>query len=499
MTRRESASGTADPILGRMVLGKYCVEYRLGQGGMGAVYRLRHVELPGTYAALKVISGDAWNIPAVRERFRQEALVAAAIGSHRVVKPLDVGEFDDGIPYIVMEYVAGRSLEDELAERGALPVATAVRVAALIADTMAIAHRQSIVHRDLKPGNVMLVDEGGDLAVKVLDFGVARASGEIKLAHTSEAMIIGTPGYMSPEAASGVSVDGRADVFTLGVLLYEMLSGDLPFRGTTVAQAFLKLLDEHPAPPIERPSELDRVPPEVAQIVLRALEKEIDRRPTMAEMHALLQSALVHLPGAPSRPLIAPPWPASPTVATAEPGARQALPAQPSRRRFALVCVGLTMLSAAAVTMARRMWRDPRPQRAEISPPRVAPIELPPERPAPLVVTAAPIERPPERPAPLVVTPAPPVPVPPPHNLDPPPAPRPRSAVRIVPPSVATLLPRALPPDGPRVFATAADGTAFGLVPGAIEAQAEEWIRRNPGHPLRENPFLIPQPPHRAR
>ncbi len=158
MKPSEHGAGAGDDLLGRAVLGNYVVEKKLGEGGMGAVYRLKHNRLPDTFAALKVMSAE--ESEHMQARFEQEAMVAAAIGSHRVARPLDLGRFDDGTPYIVMEYVDGKSLEQELRDLGPLDVTTALKIACRIADTLALAHEKGIVHRDIKPPNVMLQREG---------------------------------------------------------------------------------------------------------------------------------------------------------------------------------------------------------------------------------------------------------------------------------------------------------------------------------------------------
>ena len=298
MTEADRTAADADPILGYTV-NNYIVEKKLGEGGMGSVYLLRHTRLTNTFAALKILTAQGRDRQHLIDRFEQEAQVAAAIGSHRVVKPLDIGEFADGTPYIIMEYVAGRSLAEELHRHGAMSVARALRIAARLADTMAVAHDKGIVHRDLKPANVMLTKEGGkDDAVKLLDFGVARATGELKLAHTAENMIVGTPGYMSPEATTGGALDGRSDVFSLGVILFELLTSELPFDAPT-AQAALVNVNIQPTPAVSRvrPAHLDTVPGSVERLIGWALEKKPEARCTMAELHARLTDILHGLHG----------------------------------------------------------------------------------------------------------------------------------------------------------------------------------------------------------
>ena len=286
------AGSPPDRIIDRHV-GNFVVEKKLGEGGMGAVYRLKHTRLPNTYAALKIMSAELGDSVELRRRFDQEAMVAATIGSHRVVKVLDIGEFPDGIPYIQMEYVEGQSLQTKLDHEVALPLREALTIALRVADTMVIAHQHGVVHRDLKPDNVMLVREGNDLAVKIIDFGVARATGEAKLAVTQNAAVIGTAGYFSPEAAAGLPADGRSDVFSLGVVLYEMLTGNLPFPAPTVRQALGNLLMmPTPSAAANRPAELDPVPAEVDEIISEALAKEPSDRLTMLAFHKMLASII---------------------------------------------------------------------------------------------------------------------------------------------------------------------------------------------------------------
>ena len=282
----------AESLFGKRV-GNFVVERQLGRGGMGVVYLLRHEQLPNTFAALKVLRRELADAPSMRGRFVQEALVAAALGGHRVARPLDLGRLDDGSYYIVMEYVAGRTLADHLDGGGALPLRTALKIAYRVADTMALAHARGILHRDLKPSNVMLVGDDVDSAVKLLDFGVARAVGAMKLAVTVESAIIGSPGFMSPEAATGLAVDGRTDVFSLGVTLYQMLTGALPFAPALDREAVAALLAAE-MPPIssKRPAGLEPVSAEIEALTRRALAKDAEARPTMAELRDALLDAL---------------------------------------------------------------------------------------------------------------------------------------------------------------------------------------------------------------
>jgi serine/threonine protein kinase len=291
-----------DPNLGRSWGDDFRVERKLGAGGMGAVYLLRNVKIPSSVLAMKIL--HAGTSHAVTERFQQEARVASEVASHRVVKPLTYGQFADGAWYIVMEYVDGRSLADELYQAGPLPAATALKIALRVADTMKEAHAKGIIHRDLKPPNLMLTSEGrSHHHVKVLDFGVARASGAMRVASTDNRMIVGTTGYMSPEAAIGLGVDGRTDVFSLGVVLFEMLTGALPIPvpraggGDEEFKAWVLELLKKRAPLVSarRPARAGAVPAAVDAVVERALAGEAAERFDMAGFQSALEAALAQL------------------------------------------------------------------------------------------------------------------------------------------------------------------------------------------------------------
>lgn len=320
----DSAARPADPIISRTVLGNYVVDKKLGEGGMGSVYLLRHRILPNTLAALKVIGADRAASATAAARFQQEALVAASIGSHRVVRPIDVGCFDDGIDYIVMEYVAGRTLAEELAASGPLEPAVALRVAVRVAETLVAVHAEGFIHRDIKPGNIMVTREANDdFAVRVFDFGVALPPENLKVAQTRENAIVGTAGYMPPEALESSAVDGRADVFSLGVTLFQTLTGQLPFAAPNLHEAMANVLTrDAPRATERRPAHLSKVPAEVDDLLTAALAKDFAVRPTMAEWLTAAKGTLARLEdsvgtGTAESPLA--PAPLAPTPATVEP------------------------------------------------------------------------------------------------------------------------------------------------------------------------------------
>lgn len=290
-------------LVGRTV-GNFRIEQRIGSGGMGEVYRLLHTRLPNTVAALKVLHQKSAGAPYVKERFVQEALVAAAVGNHRVVRPIDIGRFDDGAPYIIFELAHGRTLAQELADSGPLPVVAACRIAHRVADTMTLVHARGIVHRDLKPSNLILDGELANPRVKILDFGVARPPADLRLAHTVEHAIVGSPGFMSPEAATGDMITAHSDVFSLGATLFRSLASEVPFPTTRGGALFV---DEAPMIASKRPPDLDPVPPSLEALVGRMLAKDPLQRPTMVEVRDVIGTIVEVPPELPdSTPPIAP-------------------------------------------------------------------------------------------------------------------------------------------------------------------------------------------------
>jgi Tol biopolymer transport system component/predicted Ser/Thr protein kinase len=278
-------------MIGRTI-DRYRVVAQLGQGGMGVVYQARDTVLE-RLVALKVLPADKSADPARRQRFLQEAKAASALNHPGIVSVYDVLTVD-GQDVIVMELVEGETLEQLLAARR-LPLGRALDVAARIADAVARAHAAGIVHRDLKPSNVMVTADG----VKVLDFGLAKLAptpfadsaaptlAEEEAALTRDHVILGTLGYMSPEQASGQPVDTRSDVFSFGVVLYEMLTGAHPFRRPTASATLSAIKDEEPVAPTRL---VPGLPAEAERAVVRCLRKEPGRRwQSLSDLAALLQ------------------------------------------------------------------------------------------------------------------------------------------------------------------------------------------------------------------
>ncbi len=267
-------------LVGEVLDGRYQVEERLGAGGMGVVYRASHVEL-GRRFAVKVLKKEFGTDQEAVERLAREARATSSLGHPNIVNVVDFGALADGSPYFVMEYLEGETLTSRMAREGALPLEVALDIAEQVAEALQAAHRLGIVHRDLKPDNVFLVPSAEGVRVKLLDFGVAKVLGAArKLTRTG--IVFGTPQYMSPEQAAGQAVDHRADIYALGLVLYEMLTGRVPFQGDT----FMGVLSQHMFDPPAPPSQvLGRPLGPVEHVVLRALEKNPDaRHPDVAEL-----------------------------------------------------------------------------------------------------------------------------------------------------------------------------------------------------------------------
>ena len=271
-----------DALIGTVVDGRYRIEAQIGEGGMGVVYKAMHVSL-NKPLALKLLRGEMAKDPEVVQRFIQEAQAATSIGHENIIDISDFGRLPDGTVYFVMEYLNGMPLNDLIKRGGSIPVGQAVEIIRQIAGALGAAHQRGIVHRDMKPDNVYIVPRGETQNfVKVLDFGIAKVGGASnKLTRTG--MVFGTPHYMSPEQAAGQSVDARTDIYALGVIMYEMFTGRVPFDADTFMGVLTKHMFEKPEP-MNQPG-AERQLGALEQITMRALEKKPENRyQTMHEM-----------------------------------------------------------------------------------------------------------------------------------------------------------------------------------------------------------------------
>jgi eukaryotic-like serine/threonine-protein kinase len=285
---------------GSMLAGRYRISGRIAGGSMGQVYR--GVQLPaGRDVAIKVLSTDPGvDSTRFRKRFRREAEAVSRLSHPNIVTVIDYGETDRGEPFMAMEYLAGRPLSEIMYHSGQLPLERALSITIQITRGLRKAHALGVMHRDLKPANIVLVpdQDGGDL-VKVLDFGLVKLfapeESEVEGVFTDEALtaagsLMGTPGYMSPEQGIGEASDGRADLYAVGVLLYQMLTGRMPF----IAESLVELVKEQvftPVPPIAEVAPEVSCPPELEAIIRRCLHRnKQERYQTASELLAQLKS-----------------------------------------------------------------------------------------------------------------------------------------------------------------------------------------------------------------
>ncbi|HVG31223.1 MAG TPA: protein kinase [Pyrinomonadaceae bacterium] len=290
------ADGTAlvkagDDLLGKTLADKYRIEERISEGGMGTVYRATHVLMEKT-VAVKVLHPSLAADDKIVARFTREAKAASRISHPHALNVTDFGEAEDGVVFLVMEYLAGRTLKRVVREEGAMPLARAVLIARQIAGALDAAHAEGVVHRDLKSDNIMLGETAGGDWAKVLDFGIAKIiepdGHDPEL--TAPNLIIGTPQYMSPEQCSQASeIDARSDIYSFGVILYEMLTGHVPFTGESATSIMLKHLQESAPSVLEERKDL---PPAVGQVIARALSKRPeDRQQSAGELAEALDLA----------------------------------------------------------------------------------------------------------------------------------------------------------------------------------------------------------------
>ncbi|MCJ7581900.1 MAG: serine/threonine protein kinase [Candidatus Aminicenantes bacterium] len=259
---------TEELTRGSVFAGRYEIIEELGKGGMGRVYRVEDTKLKQE-VALKLIKPEIASDKKTIERFRNELKLARNIRHKNVCGMFDLGE-TEGAPFITMEFVPGQDLKGLIRQSGQLAVGTTINIAKQICDGLTEAHKSGVVHRDLKPSNIM-IDKQGD--VRIMDFGIARSL-EAK-GITSAGVMIGTPEYMSPEQVEGKEVDQRSDIYSLGIILYEMVTGRVPFKGDTPFTIGMKHKGEIP----QNPKELNpQISDDLSSVIMRCLEKEKDRR-----------------------------------------------------------------------------------------------------------------------------------------------------------------------------------------------------------------------------
>jgi serine/threonine-protein kinase len=324
-----------DPVIGREIAGRYRVLAKLGEGGMGAVFRAEQISLKRT-VAIKLLRPDVSAAPTLLRRFNAEAELVAKLSHPNTVNIYDFGQDGDGTLFIAMELIDGRSLREVLQREAPVPVPRALAIAAQIAASLADAHAHAIIHRDLKPDNVMLQDRGRERdVVRVLDFGIAKLRDDTRAtqaAMTQQGDMLGTPQYMAPEQIRAEPIDGRTDIYALGCLLYEMVTARLPHEAETVLAMLSKHLVEPAVPPSQRRPDLG-IPGAVDALILAAMAKDPRARPAtmeaFGEQIAALRQRLGAEPTAPQVPATAGPE-AVPRAPYAGPGSAPVVYAPPA-------------------------------------------------------------------------------------------------------------------------------------------------------------------------
>jgi serine/threonine protein kinase len=274
---------------GMIIRNKYEILGRIGIGGMGVVYRGRHLTF-NEVCAIKIVNDAIAGDANFLQRFQTEAVVTRKLRHPNAVRVDDFDYTDDGRPFIVMELVEGKNIGEILHEEGPLRAPRAVRIATQAARALGVAHKLGIVHRDIKPGNIILTtDEQGQETAKVLDFGIAKlleTAGDAKPGMTMTGMMVGTPLYMSPEQfmgkKAGDDIDGRTDIYSLGVVLYQMVTARLPFEGDTIYSLMMQHMEGNARPPHELVPELN-IPQSLSRVILKAIDKSRDNRFQTAE------------------------------------------------------------------------------------------------------------------------------------------------------------------------------------------------------------------------
>jgi serine/threonine protein kinase len=333
--------GDAPVMVGREIAGRYRMLAKLGEGGMGAVFRAEQISLKRT-VAVKLLRPEVLGNQLLLRRFNAEAEAVAKLNHPNTVNIYDFGQDTDGTLFIAMEFIEGRSLRTVIQSEAPLPPRRALAIALQVAASLSDAHAHSIVHRDLKPDNVMLQDRGRERDVaRVLDFGIAKLRDDnraTQMQMTQQGDMLGTPQYMAPEQIRAELIDGRTDVYSLGCLLYEMVTARLPHEAATVLALLSKHLLEQPVPPSQRRPDLG-LPPALDALILAAMAKDLRARPPTMEVFSEQMSALLSsLPPDPrsaARSGAGPAIGALPTVATGfssatpQPGAAPSPPYAP--------------------------------------------------------------------------------------------------------------------------------------------------------------------------
>ena len=359
-----------DDLVGSIVADRYHVLRVLGQGGMGKVYLAEHVKM-GRMSALKVLRPAAMRDVDAVSRFNREAANASRISHPNVAAIYDFGETSEGVVYLAMEFVDGTPLKSLIEESGALPAARAADIARQAAEGLAAAHDLGIVHRDLKPENLMITRsrDGADI-VKIVDFGIAKANGNDAQKVTKTGHVIGTPDYMSPEQLAGDPIDARSDIYSLGIVAFNMLTGKLPFPSDSAQEAMIMRLTDPP-------KRLGEVRPDVAwpTALQTAMDKALARAAAARYEHAVefgrdLSDAAKGMANEIS--------PAPPRVARGNtvPETRVRTPKAKKWPAAVMIGAGIAGLLVVSAALAPILWKERRPQTSAPSAVPAAPLDV---------------------------------------------------------------------------------------------------------------------------
>jgi serine/threonine protein kinase len=337
---------------GDTVLGRYVVEDLLGEGGMGKVYRAKHASL-GLAVAVKVMQRQ--ERADLVERFEREAQLMSRVQHPNVVRVLDYGLLEDGAPCLVMEILEGESLETRLVRRVSLPWREAMVLEQGLLEGLGAIHAAGVVHRDLKPSNVFLARaEQGSEVLKLIDFGIARPMDDgAKL--TRAGQILGTPEYMAPEQLLGAPADFRSDIYTAALLLYEMLTGQLPYVTDDLSELLMRV--GNPAPPVVVPGRMPRPPREVVEVLMEALALDAKQRPaTAGDFASQLDAAVEAAAMGAVHELVERPAGAARVVPTRYLFAARLPPSRLAKTEERRFLASLTLGSAKGYTMGAQFW-----------------------------------------------------------------------------------------------------------------------------------------------
>jgi serine/threonine protein kinase len=433
---QDPSTDDLDPLPGRLVAGNFRIEKLIGQGAMGNVYKAEQLSL-GKAVAVKVLHAHLMDDEKLVGRFKREAKSASKLNHPNSIQIIDSGQDQDGTLYIAMELLAGRDLAQVIRDDFPLPLPRVVRIMCQVMAALDEAHAQGVIHRDLKPSNIMLIERRGEQDfVKVCDFGIAKATSsdgkddDRQAMLTIQGLVCGTPEYMSPEQARAEPLDGRADLYSAAIILYQLVTGDIPFKADSPMGIVSRHLAEVPQAPSRRRPDLP-IPKVVDEIVLRGMEKNRERRyPTAVEFRAALEAVVSGMPGqyTPFPPGVRAAMATTPDMGGTPPPATAVMPNAPASEKFGttsdlttkrrggrgpmLAVLGATLLTgggAAAYFIAHSGSSMGGPSRqAAVAPVVLAAVAQPAAPPVVEAVPPPPAEAPPPVPAPEEPAAAPP-------------------------------------------------------------------------------------------